>query len=159
MIRYALTCPDGHRFEAWFRSSEDYDHQAERGIVTCPACGSTGVAKALMAPAVRNADAAPPVVPAETDSLPALPPPAVVNAALASPEGREILAKLKALKARMLENSENVGTRFAEEARKIHYGESPERAVHGQATAEDASALLEEGIAILPVPILPDERN
>lgn len=158
MIRYALTCSADHRFEAWFRSSADFDSQSERRLVTCPACGSPDVEKALMAPAVRISDDRPAIRPAEPEILPPTPP-VPVPAALATPEGQEILARLKALKSQMLQNSENVGVRFAEEARKIHYGEAPERAVHGQASPEDAEALLDEGIAILPLPVLPDERN
>ncbi|WP_181704482.1 DUF1178 family protein [Chthonobacter rhizosphaerae] len=158
MIRYALSCDKGHGFDAWFRSAADFDAQAERGLLSCPHCGSTSVAKGLMAPRVRTGEAAEPSaptpVPAEAPTVPA-----PIQAMLSTPEGREIIGRLRELKTRLIENSENVGSRFAEEARRIHYGEAPERAVHGQATAEEARELVEEGVGILPLPILPDEQN
>lgn len=153
MIRYTLSCDNAHSFEAWFRSSADFDAQAARGLLSCPQCGSEKVGKALMAPnvVVRDGPAARVPVPA-----PPVPP---VPAAMLPPEAQEMVAKLRELKAKLVENSENVGERFADEARKIHYGESPARPVHGQASLEDARALLDEGVEILPLPVLPEERN
>ncbi|WP_075217238.1 DUF1178 family protein [Mongoliimonas terrestris] len=165
MIRYALVCDKAHGFDAWFRSAADFDTQAERGLLSCPHCGSVSVAKGLMTPQVRTAESRektrlpPPQpttdAPSDTGSDMMVP----VPAALATPEGREILGRLRALKAKLIENSENVGAKFAEEARRIHYGEAPERPVHGQATVEEARALVEEGVGILPLPVLPDEQN
>lgn len=167
MIRYALSCENAHLFDAWFRSSADYDAQEARGLLECPHCASKTVVKALMAPRVVTHDEparpAPAMPPAPVVAAPPVPPPVPVPpplaAALATPEGREIVGKLRELKAKMLENSENVGNRFAEEARRIHYGEAPARVVHGEATADDARALLEEGVGILPLPVLPDDLN
>ncbi|WP_181701066.1 DUF1178 family protein [Chthonobacter albigriseus] len=169
MISFTLCCSKGHHFDAWFRSSEDYDVQRERGLLSCPSCGSGEVGKGLMAPAVRTAERAeavvaplqlvpaPPQAPVSAQPSPAAS--AFMQAAMASPEGQEILGRLRELKAKLTANSEDVGSRFVEEARKIHYGEAPERAVHGQASLDDARALLEEGVEIMPLPVLPEERN
>ena len=163
MIRYSLHCSAGHGFEAWFRSSDDYSQQAARKLVHCPVCGSDRVEKSLMAPNVvtaRQAEnrpaevAAPDVTPSTAVEVVTPPPMDAVP-----PEMREMVAKLREIKAKLTENSENVGTGFAEEARKIHYGEAPARAVHGEATLDDAKALIEEGIDILPLPPLPEEFN
>jgi hypothetical protein len=164
MIRYALTCSNAHAFEAWFRSAEDFDGQRDRGLLSCPACGDGAVSKALMAPAVVTrrapvAEAVPAPVPGPVMGPGPAMGPGSVPAALPGPPTAEFLARLRALKAEMLENSEDVGQRFAEEARRIHYGEAPTRTVHGQASLDDARALLEEGVGILPLPVLPDERN
>jgi hypothetical protein len=149
MIRYSLVCSNAHEFEGWFRSSEDFDAQSSAGLCACPECGSTSVAKALMRPNVTTSESKAVVPAASQDKqLVAVP-----------PEAREFLEKLKEIKTALLDGSENVGQRFAEEARRIHFGEAPVRAVHGEATADDARALIEEGIDILPLPILPDERN
>jgi hypothetical protein len=153
MIRYSLICSDGHEFEAWFRSSGDFDDQSRRGLLTCPQCGSASVAKALMAPQVVLRETPRPALPAPAPPAPAMP------AALIPPEAAELIGKLREFKAKLLENSENVGARFADEARKIHYGEAPERAVYGQASIEEARELVDEGIGIMPLPVLPDERN
>ncbi|BBE73838.1 DUF1178 family protein [Oharaeibacter diazotrophicus] len=158
MIRYALVCSAAHDFDGWFRSSEDFDAQKARGLVECPVCGSTAVEKALMAPAVRIRDgASAPTLPAPVAA--GAPPVPAVPAALPPPEAAEMIARLRELKAKLTAGSENVGERFAEEARRIHYGETEARAVHGQASPDEARALVEEGVPILPLPILPDERN
>ena len=149
MIRYSLVCSNAHEFEGWFRSSEDFDVQSSAGLCACPDCGSTSVAKALMRPNVTTSEmrAVAPVVAEDKPSV------------TVPPEAREFLEKLKEIKAALLDGSENVGKRFAEEARRIHFGEAPIRAVHGEATEEDARALMEEGVDILPLPVLPGERN
>ncbi len=164
MIRYALACADGHRFDGWFRSSADYDAQAARGLVTCAVCGGGEVAKALMAPAVRTAKET--EVPASgtagAATMPSPPPqPPASPLALASAGGplAEALAALRELRARIVANAEDVGPRFGEEARRIHYGEVPARGIYGAASPEEARALVEEGIEILPLPALPDEHN
>lgn len=144
MIRYALTCENAHGFEAWFRSADDYDGQAARGLVTCPSCGSDKVGKALMAPRVVTSERA------ADQSMPA---------AIIPPEAQEALARLRELKAALLAQSEDVGAGFAEEARRIHYGEAPPRQVHGAASLADARSLVEEGIDIIALPVFPDERN
>jgi len=149
MIRYSLVCSNAHEFEGWFRSSEDFDAQSSAGLCACPECGSTSVAKALMRPNVATSETRAVVpVAAQDKQHVAIP-----------PEAREFLEKLKEIKAALLDGSEDVGKRFAEEARRIHFGEAPARAVHGEATEEDARSLIEDGIDILPLPVLPGERN
>lgn len=142
MIRYALACEAGHAFESWFRSSDDFDTQAKRGLVSCPHCGSTRVEKQIMAPAVKSAgeEVARPV-------------------ALADPRDAEMRNLLRAYRQFVEKNAEHVGDRFAEEARKIHFGESDERAIYGEATPSEVRELREEGVEVAPLPILPDERN
>ncbi|WP_026783336.1 DUF1178 family protein [Pleomorphomonas koreensis] len=148
MIRYSLLCSEGHEFEGWFRSSRDFDAQASAGLCACPRCGSTSVAKALMKPNVATSEAR--TAPVAEQGMP----PSAIP-----PEARAFIGKLKEIKAALLDGSEDVGKRFAEEARRIHFGEAPARAVHGEATEQDARALVEDGIDILPLPILPGERN
>jgi hypothetical protein len=158
MIRYALSCSKGHPFEAWFRPAEDFDRQQEGGLLACPSCGDTSVAKALMAPAVVSRGEAQAVIPdaqPETAPLPVAAPGPVPL----PPEAEAMIARLRELKAKLLENSEDVGRGFAEEARRIHFGEAPLRAVHGQASQEDAASLIEEGVEIMPLPVLPEDRN
>lgn len=142
MIRYALHCASGHEFEGWFRSSADFDIQARGGKLTCPSCGSAKVSKQLMTPGVSGAD--------RGGESPAL---------MVKPDGRD--ARLRRLMRDMREhivaNSEDVGPRFAEEARRIHYDEAEHRSIRGQATPGEAKALVEEGINVAPIPILPDD--
>lgn len=143
MIIFDLKCaPRGHVFEAWFGSSEEYEAQRARGLVSCPLCGSGEIDKAPMAPAVgakgNRADG---------------PPPAQVKA---------LLGAMADAQKKMLETSEHVGPRFADEARAIHLGEAEARAIHGQATPQQADALREEGVPVAPLPfpvIPPDEAN
>lgn len=150
MIRYALVCEAGHEFESWFPSSDSYDEQAARGLVACPVCDTPKVGKALMAPRLARTDgaAAPVAVPAPDAAVPMI-----------SEPDRQMRAMLRALRAHVVANSESVGPRFAEEARKIHYGESEERSIHGQASLDETRALIEEGISVAPLPIVPDDRN
>lgn len=142
MIRYTLSCDKGHAFEGWFSSSDDFDRQMDRKLVSCPTCNSTSVAKQLMAPSIATAR--------KKEATRAL----VMDQAQ-----KETVAKIRELVKAVRENAEDVGERFPEEARKIHYGEADERGLIGQATVEEAVALLEEGIAIAPLPVLPDEIN
>lgn len=146
MIIFDLKCaPAGHVFEAWFGSSADYQAQKARGLVSCPLCGSAAIAKAPMAPAVGakgNAAAAP--------SAPEL--------FSGNPEQmKAMLAAAAALQKKMLESSEGVGDRFADEARAIHLGEAEARAIHGRATREQAESLMDDGIPVAPLPFpVPD---
>ncbi|HJS60661.1 MAG TPA: DUF1178 family protein [Pseudolabrys sp.] len=160
MIRYALICRQGHEFESWFQDSAAYDKQAKRGLVSCPHCGSAKVEKAIMAPrlsatAKRRSKAieAPETAP---ESGPA-PVPAPV--AMISPQEQEIRAKLKEFRDHLTKNADNVGAKFPEEARKMHYGEIDHRSIYGVASPEEAKELSEEGIEFHPLPSLPDERN
>ncbi|CAN1529113.1 Protein of unknown function DUF1178 [Rhabdaerophilaceae bacterium] len=143
MIRYALACESGHAFESWFRSSDDFDQQAKRGLVGCPHCKSVKVSKQIMAPAVR--------LPAE--------PEVATPVALSDPRDVEMRQFLRAYRQFVEQNAENVGLAFAEEARKIHYGETEERAIYGAATPSDVQALYEEGVEVAPLPLLPDDRH
>ena len=148
MIKYALACEQAHAFESWFPSSDAFETQRKRGFVTCPFCNSAKVEKQIMAPSVARTDKAP--VPAAPEAQPM---------AVLSDKEREILASLRALREHVLKNSENVGKGFVEEARKMHYGETEERSIYGEADLAEARALLEEGIDVLPLPVVPDDRN
>lgn len=162
MIVYDLHCEAGHRFEGWFGSSSDFDDQCNRGLVTCPECGSGTVAKAPMAPAV-----APKGNSAVAQSARA-PAPAPAPAGEAQPvANREMpLEVQKALKAlaeaqeKALEKSTWVGDRFAEQSRAMHYGERDDAPIHGRASIEEAKALIEEGVPVapLPFPVAPPEE-
>ncbi len=141
MIRFSLACDRGHDFEAWFRNNEDFDTQQKRGFVECPQCGSSKVSKALMAPAVSTSRRQ-------------------AKIALAMGEAqKQAMAELKALTQKMRENAENVGDKFAEEARKIHFGEVEARGIYGEATPEEAKSLAEDGVSFMPIPVFPDDRN
>jgi hypothetical protein len=161
MIRYALICEKGHDFESWFQDSATYDKQAKRGLVTCPRCGSAKVEKAIMAPRLaatakkRRASAEPSGPKSEAPA--AAPTPAPV--AMISPQEQEFRAKLKELREHLTKNADDVGAKFPEEARKMHYGEIEHRSIYGVASPEEAKELSEEGIEFHPLPILPDERN
>jgi hypothetical protein len=165
MIRYSLHCQQRHEFEIWFKNSADYDSQSKRGLVTCPTCGSTKVEKALMTPSLGRsakkkslAAAVPERPPSEATPSPT---PAEHKApvAMLSPQEREFRAKLKELREHLTKNAENVGAKFPEEARKMHYGEIDHRSIYGEASPQDAKELAEEGIEFHPLPVLPDERN
>ena len=140
MIIFDLKCaPQGHVFEAWFGSSEEYEAQKARGLVSCPLCGSGAVDKAPMAPKVGGKGN-------QADGLP--------------PEQmKALLGAMADAQKQMLEKSEHVGPRFADEARAIHLGEAEGRAIHGQATPEQADELRDEGIPVapLPFPVIPPE--
>lgn len=163
MIVFDLTCDDQHRFEGWFRSSADFDAQSARGLLNCPVCDSGAVSKAPMAPAVPVKGNRCAVAPVPGDRRPAaLPTRPVTNAPEVSPEFASALAKLAAAQAKALATSRWVGDDFTERSRAIHYGEAVEEQIHGRATGEQAKALLEEGIAVLPIiiPVVPpDEAN
>ena len=146
MIRYSLACEAGHEFDSWFRSSADYDGQRAKALVACPACGSTAIEKRIMAPALARTDKGP----AREDKAPV---------AMMSSQEREFRRKLKELREHLIKNAENVGPRFPEEARKMHYGEVEHRSIYGEASPDEANTLLEEGIEFHPLPALPDERN
>jgi hypothetical protein len=159
MIKYALVCQKSHEFEAWFQSSATFDRQAKRGLVVCPECGSHKVSKAIMAPRVARRDkgaASPPPI-ASGEQVPAQ----AMTAANMAPTGAaaEMLQMMRKLRDEVVKNAENVGPRFAEEARKIHYEEAPQRGIYGEASPQDVKALHEEGIECYPLPKLPDDRN
>ncbi len=155
MIRYALHCDKAHDFESWFPSAASYDDQRKRRLVTCPVCGSHRIDKALMAPQVARKDRAPEPVPAPAP----MPAAAQAPVAMVSPAEQELRAKIRELREHLTRNSDHVGDRFAEEARKIHYGETEHRSIFGSATPDEARELHEEGIEFHPLPVLPDDRN
>lgn len=148
MIRYDLICEDGHEFDGWFSNSAAFDDQSRRGLVTCVHCGSTQIEKQLMAPGI-------PVKSNRTAEAPARP----VLASAFDPKQEKIAQLLRELRKTVEENSEYVGDQFAEEARKIHYEEAEKRGIYGETSAEDAKELIEEGIEIHPLPILPEDGN
>ena len=135
MIRYSLKCQDDHGFESWFRSADAYEALRSAGTLACPVCGSAQVDKALMAPAVKTAEARP----------------------LAAP-GTEAERALAVLRRQVEENSEYVGLNFAAEARAIHEGDAPARSIYGEARAEEARRLLEDGVPVAPLPFIPPRK-
>ena len=161
MIRYSLHCENDHDFESWFASSDAYDKQVKRKLVACPVCGSAKVEKAIMAPRLARTDKQRPLMP-EAPPAP-IPAPAVPEqkapVAMLSPQEREFRQKLKALRDHLTKNAEHVGSRFPEEARKMHYGEIEHRSIYGEASPDEAEALHEEGIEFHPLPVLPEDRN
>ena len=130
MIVYNLRCKNGHEFEGWFRDSSAFDTQAAEGKLCCPACNSRRVEKAIMAPAVSTSE----------------------RPALSGAESRKMRQFMTGLRKYVQENAEYVGPKFAEEARKIHYGESADRHIYGETTMEEAQDLTEEGVDVAPLP-------
>jgi hypothetical protein len=158
MIRYSLRCERNHSFDSWFQSSSAYDSQVKRKLVTCPACGSAKIEKAIMAPQIvskKGRDIAAPE--------PAAAVPAEVTAPASTPllmaQERELRAKLKELRDHIVKNADNVGERFPNEARKMHYGDIEHRPIYGEASPDEARALVEEGVEVSPLPVLPEDRN
>jgi hypothetical protein len=155
MIVFDLRCsPIGHVFEAWFGSSDDYESQRARGLVQCPLCGAEDIRKAVMAPRVgaKGNQAATPARPPEMQDIVASDP----------AEVKTMLAKMAALQKKMLEKADYVGTRFAEEARAIHLGETEVRPIYGKATSAETQSLAEDGIEVAPLPfplVVPGEEN
>ena len=156
MIRYALQCERGHAFESWFQSSFAYDSQVKRKLVACPACGSAKVEKAIMAPQIaskKGRDNAEPMPAAPADAAPP------TSTPLMMAQERELRAKLKELRDHIVKNADNVGERFPVEARKMHYGDIEPRPIYGEASPGEARALIDEGVEVSPLPVLPDDRN
>ena len=149
MIKYALACDQAHEFESWFPSSEAYDEQRKRGFVTCPVCQSPKVEKQIMAPRLARTERTPVAVAQEAPQ----------PMAILSEREREFRAMLRAIREHVTKNAEDVGDRFPDEARKMHYGEVEHRSIYGEASLADARALIEEGIEVHPLPLVPDERN
>ena len=138
MIVYSLRCKNGHEFEGWFRDSTSYDLQAEEGKLSCPTCNSRRVEKAVMAPAVTTSDK---------------------RAELTNPDSRKMRQFMTGLRKYVQENAEYVGPKFAEEARRIHYGEAVDRHIYGETTAEEAKELADEGVDVAPLPPDLDSAN
>ena len=142
MIHYQLICKAGHEFDSWFRSSEDFDRQSKEGLLACPTCGTHEVSKALMAPNVTTSKRK-----KTSSSL--------------KPEQTQQLAQARAmaLRDKLTENSEYVGENFSDVARKIHYGDEPDRGIYGEANLREIKELTEEGIAVLPLPERLEDKN
>jgi hypothetical protein len=137
MIRFSLHCDHDHEFEGWFRSNDDFDTQVEKQLVSCPVCGSHKVDKSLMAPSVATGR--------QKEKI------AIAMSKMAS-ELREMAKKVR-------ENSDYVGSDFAEEARKIHFGEAEQRGIYGEATRDEVEALVDDGVDVMPLPVFPDDHN
>jgi hypothetical protein len=161
MIVYDLSCDNGHRFEGWFGSSEEFTSQKERGLLCCPECGSADVSKAPMAPAVgqKGNQQSAAVAMRQDRSLTGSAP--MANAPL-PPEVAKAVEKLAKAQATALRNSKWVGKEFAEQSRAMHYGEREHEAIHGEATSSEAKDLIDEGVPVAPLPFPvapPDELN
>ena len=181
MIKYALICDQGHTFESWFSNAQGYETQVKRGFVECPTCQTKQVSKAMMAPSVSTSrrkeairaqtaamTAAAMQAQAHAQSAAAAAPAPAAAAATPEPaqpvalldEGQQALrAMVRELHEKLTENSTDVGDRFTTEARDMQSGDAPLRPIHGRATLEEAKALIEEGVPVLPLPTLPDEWN
>lgn len=167
MILYRLCCAKEHEFESWFRDSQAYDGQRARGLVTCPVCGSPDVSKAIMAPSLgrgtRKFAEGTGEPEADEVSAPRSMPPAPVSApdsvALMGDREQALRAMLRAVREKVVANSDYVGDEFASRARRMHEGEEEKRAIYGEASPDEVRALIEDEIEVLPLPVLPDERN
>jgi hypothetical protein len=147
MIRYDLQCEKGHEFDGWFSNSDAYDKQVKRHLVECTVCGSVKIEKQLMAPGIpaksnRKSEVARPMVAGPVD-----------------PRAQVMMQMMREYRAHVEANSDNVGDNFAEEARKIHYKEKAARGIIGNATPVEAAELIDEGIEVHPLPVLPEDNN
>lgn len=163
MIRYAFSCAKGHEFEAWFRNSAACDDQLDAGLVSCGVCGSNDVRKALMAPSIparsnatsEPAEPAAPVPAGDGNGASRLP----MMAGGMGEEAQKLVHAMRKFRETVTKHADYVGPRFAEEARKIHFGETGDRGIYGEATPEEAKALSEDGVDIVPLPMLPEDQN
>lgn len=149
MIRFTLKCEREHCFESWFESNDAFDKLVSRRLVECPSCGSTKISKELMAPKVRSSRKAALPVPSDAAPAPAAPPDA----------GADVAEAIQKLKAHVEKNSDYVGDSFANEARAMHEGDKPQRAIHGEAKLDDARKLIEDGVPALPLPFIPRQKT
>jgi hypothetical protein len=164
MIRYNLRCERGHAFESWFQSSSAYETQEKRNLVSCPSCGSTKVERAIMAPQIVSRKGRENAAPTPAPAPAAIPVAGTeVTTAGSTPllmaQERELRAKIKELRDHIVKNADNVGERFPNEARKMHYGDIEHRPIYGEASPEEARSLIDEGVEVSPLPVLPDDRN
>ncbi|MFK4820239.1 DUF1178 family protein [Ochrobactrum quorumnocens] len=141
MIRFSLHCDHGHEFEGWFRDNADFDRQSERKLVSCPVCNSPDIQKSLMAPAVSTSRSK-------------------EHVAIAMGEAqKQVLEQMRELSRTVRENADYVGDQFAEEARKIHFGETEVRGIYGEASKEEVHSLIEDGVDVMPLPVFPEDKN
>ncbi|OYR20615.1 DUF1178 family protein [Brucella thiophenivorans] len=141
MIRFSLHCDHGHEFEGWFRDNADFDRQSERRLVSCPVCNSPEIQKSLMAPAVSTSRSKEQVAIAMDQAQ------------------KQVLEQMRELSRKVRENADYVGDQFAEEARKIHFGETEARGIYGEASKEDVHSLIEDGVEVMPLPVFPEDKN
>jgi len=141
MIRFSLHCDHGHEFEGWFRDNADFDRQSERKLVSCPVCNSPEIQKSLMAPAVSTSRSKERVAIAMDQAQ------------------KQVLEQMRELSRKVRENADYVGDQFAEEARKIHFGETEARGIYGEASKEDVHSLIEDGVEVMPLPVFPEDKN
>jgi hypothetical protein len=146
MIRYDLVCAKGHEFDGWFSDSAAYDVQEKRHLISCTICGDMHIEKQIMAPGI----------PAKANRHIEK---QAMTAGPADPRAAAMLNMMREYRKHVTENSEHVGDKFAVEARKIHYKESKERAIYGEATPDEAKSLIEDGIDVQPIPRLPEDGN
>ena len=147
MIRYDLECKDGHQFDGWFRDSEAFDTLVRAGQVMCTVCGSSDVSKQLLAPGIA----------AKSNKYEP-----TSQQMLAGPQNtqqQELVDAVRQLRKHVTENADYVGEQFPEEARKMHYGETDERGIYGEASPKEAKELIDEGIKVSPLPKLPEDAN
>jgi len=154
MIHYNLICDSDHEFDSWFASSKAFDELKQSGLVTCPYCNSGKIEKSLMAPSI----------PAKANKAPSLPAKeqAVSQSLLSTnndPIMKQLAENIRKLRQHVSENAEYVGKDFAKTAREIHYEEQPARGIYGEASLDEAKSLLEEGVEVMPLPALPEEKT
>lgn len=150
MIRYSLVCDSGHEFESWFRSSGDYDAQQKKKLVACPVCDSAKVEKQIMAPRLGRSHKSEPSNPPGDEKT---------TVAMMSPQEVEFRRKLKELRDHVTKNAEYVGEQFPDLARKMHYEEVEKRSIYGEAKPDEVRSLLDEGVELAPLPMLPENKN
>ncbi len=141
MIRFSLHCDHGHEFEGWFRDNADFDRQSESKLVSCPVCNSPDIQKSLMAPAVSTSRSKEQVAIAMGEAQ------------------KQVLEQMRELSRTVRENADYVGDQFAEEARKIHFGETEVRGIYGEASKEEVHSLIEDGVDVMPLPVFPEDKN
>ena len=158
MIKYQLICEDGHEFEGWFGDSAAFESQQDSGLLTCPACGSDTVRRALMAPNLASPKTRKsPPAPQKGPDAPATPGAAALPADAAR-RMHALMSEMRALQSKIKDECRDVGDDFAEEARRIHYGEAEAEGIYGNATPEEREALDDEGIAVMDIPWLPKDN-
>jgi hypothetical protein len=141
MIRFALVCSEAHEFEGWFRDNADFDKQQKHNMVSCPVCETQSIGKAIMAPSISTGQQREKITLAMGD------------------EQRRMMSEMRAMAQKVKANADYVGDKFADEARKIHDGDVEPRGIYGEATNEEARALIEEGIDFMPLPTFPEDHN
>ena len=171
MIKFSLGCDKEHEFEGWFSDGDEFSRLKEAGHLTCPVCASEKIEKLLMAPAVQTtkgkepqqtvqkiqSNETQPAIAASSVSTPA--PQSAPVATIPDEIQQEVTHQLREIKKKVMDSAENVGDNFGNEARKIHYGETKKRGIYGTSSVEEAAELWEEGIEVIPLPVLPEENN